>query len=881
MPSSSCGHVVSTVPEPYNLRCEHSPSPLGIDVLEPRFSWAVDHTERGQIQTAYHILVSGREEKLAGCEGDLWDSGVVSSRRSHGVVYRGKPLRSRMTCFWKVRWWDREGRVSPWSETAQFEMGLLAPGDWEAEWIQGGQLLRKEFEAGKDVVRARAYACGLGNYELRLNGEKVGDRALDPGWTMYEKRVLYSTYNVTDDIAPGDNAVGLILGNGRYIEAYGYGPPRAFVQLELEYRDGSREMIATGGSWRSSEGPIVSDDLFNGETYDARLEKPGWDVVGYDDSDWLPCEPADPPGGRIVSQASCPPIRVTKTLQPVDMLNPRQGVYVYDFGQNFTGWVRLRVSGPRGAEVRLRFSELLGRDGVVNTKPNREAKSTDVYILRGGGVEEHEPRFTYHGFRYVEMTGFPGTPTLGALEGRAVHSDVEVVGGFACSNHLINRIHGNIVWGQLGNLMSVPTDCPQRDERMGWTGDSQLTAEEAILDFWMPGFFEKWMDDILDAQEEDGRVPDVVPPYWRFPDSDPAWGTVIAVIPWLLYVYYGDIRILERCYDGVERWVNYLLSNSTGHILSLSKYGDWCPPGHVKPVETPGELLSTWVFYHDATTLSKMAGVLGRRDDSVKYEELSGKIKEAFNERFLDEGRYGTGSQTCNVLPLYSGMVPEDQAGSVFENLVKDVEVTHDRHLNTGIVGTRYLLDALTRYGRADLAYEVAAQTTYPSWGYMIGEGATTLWERWEYLAGPGMNSHNHIMFGAVDAWFYKTLAGINVDPMAPAFERLVIKPHILGDIRFVSASTRTIVGTVRSEWERSENRLTLRVSVPISSTAEVFVPKIGLKNVSVKEGGEEIWAASELKAQPSGVAGGREEVDSVVFRVGSGLYAFELSGGR
>jgi alpha-L-rhamnosidase len=760
-------------------------------------------------------------------------------------------------------------------------MGLLSSGDWEAHWIQGGQFLRREFTLEREVERARAYVCGLGYYELRMNGRKVGDRVLDPGWTLYQKRALYSTYDVTDYLANGRNALGIILGNGRHIEAYGYGLPKAIMQLEMEFTDGSRETIATDESWSASDGPIVSDDLFNGEEYDARLEKPGWDSPDFDDSSWSQCTQTDPPGGRLVSQASFPPIRKVKALQPVDVLNPRPGVYVYDFGQNFTGWVRLRVRGPRGTEVRLRFSELLDRDGMINTKPNRQAKSTDVYILKGEGVEEYEPRFTYHGFRYVELTGFPGTPTIRTLEGIVVYSDVEEAGGFICSDPLINRIHGNIIWGQLSNLMSVPTDCPQRDERMGWTGDAQLTAEESILNFWMPGFFEKWIDDILDAQEEDGRIQDVVPPYWRFPDSDPAWGTTITVIPWLLYVYYGDVRILEKCYQGVIKWVEYLLSNSTGFVLSMSKYGDWCPPAHVKPVETPGELVSTWVFYHDALTISKMAKALGRQGDSEKYEALATKIREVFNERFLKDDSYSTGSQTCHILPLYLDIVPEDRAGSVFENLVKDIEVTHDRHLNTGIIGTRYLLDTLTKYGRSDLAYDIATQTTYPSWGYMIREGATTLWERWEYLAGGGMNSHNHIMFGAVDAWFYRTLAGINVDPSAPAFERFIIEPHIVGDLRFVSASTRTIVGTVRSEWVRSEGRLMLKLSVPVGSSTEIYVPKMGLENISVRESGEEIWRDSEITKKADGIIKAGEEDGSVVFEVGSGQYAFELTGER
>ncbi|MEM1990882.1 MAG: family 78 glycoside hydrolase catalytic domain, partial [Candidatus Bathyarchaeia archaeon] len=475
---------------PIELLCEYCIDPLGIDTPRPRFSWKLVHHERGRMQSAYQILVASSEENLIKDFGDMWDSGKVISSQSVNVEYAGKPLESGRVYYWKVRWWDDTGCVSPYSKAAKFEMGLLKPEDWVAKWISGGNLLRKEFTLSGKVKKARAYVSGLGYYELRINGCKVGDRQLDPGWTDYEKVVLYTIYDVTGYLNEGKNAIGVMLGNGRYnVKPHRrkpqepmpthkhYGEPRAILQLVIEFYNGKQELIVTDEDWKVSKGPIVDDDIYDGEVYDARLEKDGWDLPGYNDSSWENARVVEPPGGVMVSQATFPPIRVVKTLQPVSISNPNPNVYVVDFGQNFTGWVRLTVSGPRGTEVKLRYAELLNPDGTINTAPNRGAKATDVYILRGYGVEVYEPRFTYHGFRYVEVTGYPGVLSVNNITGVVVHTDVEPTGGFSCSNQLINNIHKNVLWGQLSNLMSIPTDCPQRDERMGWMGDAQLSAE--------------------------------------------------------------------------------------------------------------------------------------------------------------------------------------------------------------------------------------------------------------------------------------------------------------------------------------------------------------------------------------------------------------------
>jgi alpha-L-rhamnosidase len=524
---------------------------------------------------------------------------------------------------------------------------------------------------------------------------------------------------------------------------------------------------------------------------------------------------------------------------------------------------------------------------MINPKTLDKAEATDTYILKGEGREVYEPRFTYHGFRYVEATGFPGTPNLDSIEGVVVHSAVEPVGGFQCSNSLINKIHKAVTWGQSSNLMSIPTDCCQRSERMGWMGDAQLTAEEAIYNFNMAAFYTKWVRDIKESQKEDGSLPNVVPPFWNIYPADPAWGTACIVIPWHLYLYYGDRRILEENYQVMKDWVNYLRAKSGGELVKESQFGDWCSPGTDRPVDSSKELVATWCHYQDVTTLSKVAHILGKSAEAEKYAQLSARIKQAFNKEFIREEPpfpefikssffvYGTGSQTCHILPLYSDMVPEDKKEAILKKLLEDIENTHSRHLATGIVGTKYALDTLTKYGQADLAYRLATQTSYPSWGYAIREGATTLWERWEYLDGAGINSHNHIMFGTIDAWFYKVLAGINIDPLHPGFRRFTIKPYIVGDLDHVSASLQTIRGLVSSSWRREKDWLILDVVVPVNSQAKVSVPVLGMKNPIVKEGEEIVFQDSSFIQKVPGISSGRREDNHVIFEVGSGSYSF------
>ncbi|MEM0345606.1 MAG: family 78 glycoside hydrolase catalytic domain [Thermofilaceae archaeon] len=862
------------VPPPFDLRCEYAVDPVGVDPdTRLRFTWLLHHPKRGARQKAYRVIVSSSRELAERGVGDVWDSGVVSSDENF-AVYGGPPLESSREYYWRVMWWDQDGNMSPWSRVASF-VTALRPGDWRAKWITGGKLLRREFELPAPVRKAFAHVTGLGYYELRINGRRVGDRVLDPLWTDYNKRVLYATYDVTDLLRPGGNAIGIMLGRGRYIKAYGYDEVlKAILQLEIELVDGRRIRVVTDESWRASDGPIVEDDVYGGEVYDATREQEGWDQPGFDDSGWRPVQTVDHPG-RLVPSGPIPPIRRVGYLKARRVLNPAPGVYVFDFGQNMAGWARIRVRGPRGVRVQLRYAELIDERGNLDTRNLRGAKATDVYVLKGEGVEVYEPRFTYHGFRYVEVTGYPGVPSLDDVEAVVVHSDVEPAGGLATSCELVNDIHRIVLWSIKSNLMGVPTDCPQRDERMGWGGDAQLTAEAAMLNFWMPGFYEKWLEDWLDAQLEDGSVPDVVPPYWRLYPADPAWGEAYVVIPWLLYTFYGDRLVLERHYEGVRRWVEFLLAKAENYVLRFSKYGDWCPPRRIKALEIPGELVSTWVLYNDLRLLSQWAGELGKQDDARKYAELADRVAEAFNREFLRENRYyvSPGCQTCNALPLASGITPENLRGAVFEALVRDVEVEKDRHLDTGIVGTKYLLPVLSEYGRPDLAYAVATQTSYPSWGYMIREGATTLWERWELLKGGAMNSHNHHMFGTVDIYFYRYLAGVR--PLKPGFREFAVKPDPVGPER-VSASVRALTGSIQIELSRSQGVNVLKVHVPVGSSALIYVPTHGLRKPVVLESGRVVWRGGEPLELTEGVERAWAEGEYAVFKVGSGTYVFE-----
>jgi len=689
---------------------------------------------------------------------------------------------------------------------------------------------------------------------------------------------LYSTYDISEILAK-ENSIGVILGNGRCVEVFGYDFPKLIVQINIHYSDDTEEFILTDNSWKLSNGPIKENGIYFGEIYDARDEMPGWNKIGFDDLDW---KNAVEVVGYNLSSQMMQPIQITKMLEPQDIYSPKPGMYVIDFRQNFTGFVKMKVRGPRSSTVRLRFSEIISKDGTINTATNGNAPATDIYILKGEGEECYIPHFTYHGFRYVEITGYPGVPTKRNFEGLFFHSNVPKTGDFYCSDKLINQIHTNIIWGQLSNLMSIPTDCPQRDERHGWMGDAQLAAEEAILNFDMARFFIKYLRDIKVCQKEDGSISDVVPPYWQLYPADPAWGSAYITIAWHLYWYYNDHRVLEENYEGLKNYVKFLISKSEDNLFLTGKFGDWCPPSSIVSRKTPVELTSSWYFYHDTLYFAKIAEILGKKEDYEFFRNKSEEIKTAFNKKFLKVSYETTTlspvdrsiSQTSNILPLYLNMVPEEKQKKVLSILTSAIIENFDYHIDTGIVGTRYLFDVLSDNERHEIAYKIITQESYPSYGYMIKEGATTLWERWEKLEGGGMNSHNHIMLGSVDTWFFKSLAGMNA--LEPSWKLIKIKPYIPPDMDYVSASLNTIRGNLHVSWEKVSSKILFVIRIPIGSTAELWIPK-GNSAITLKEGEDIIWEKGKHIIRKAFIEFLEEKDDYLLLKLGSGHYEFSL----
>jgi alpha-L-rhamnosidase len=867
---------------PFDLRCEYLTNPLGIDVRQPRFSWMLPDTGRGELQSAYQVLVSTSMASLNRGQGDQWDSGKVASENFIHVVYGGRGLESGHTYYWEVRSWDKEGGASPYSKPARFGMSLLSRADWHGQWISGGNELRKEFRISGKVARARVYATALGYYELHINGKRIGHDVLDPAYTTYPKRVLYTTYDVTAHLQPGVNAIGVMLGGGWATLSRGnafhgyYSQPAVLLQMNIEMADGRSVSIVSDASWKVTQGPIVSDSLYDGEVYDARRQTPGWDRTGFDDSTWKSAVVVAGTQG-ILSAEMMPPIRVVDEVVPVNITNPEPGVYVYDMGQNMSGWARLRVRGPRGTHVRLRYAELIYPNGMINRANLQAAKSRDVYILRGGGWEVYHAHFTYHGFRYVEVTDFPGTPGLDSLRGEVVHTAVKPAGSFVASKEILNRIQHLIHWSQLTNLMSIPTDCDNRSERQGWMGDAQVTAEEAMMNFEMPAFYTNFIRDIHDAQGADGTITDTVPFRYGSRPADPAWGTAYPQLVWYMWQQYGDRRILEENYDGVKEYVEFLRSRAPGNLLDYGYYGDW-----VAIVHTPDLFVSACYYYYDVQILSRIASILGKTADAQSYAQLAGQIKEAINAKFFDPatGNYAGGTQTANAMALALGFTPSHARGAVAGSLYNSIVYGHNTHVTTGFIGVKWLMPALVEIGDADIAYDLASQTTYPSWGYMVKKGATTLWELWEDKTGPSMNSHDHAMFGSVGAWFYRALAGINQQPGTAGYRHIVIQPQIVEDLHWASGTIHTIRGVVSCSWVHRPGRITLRVTVPDGSDARVWVPEEDeWTNVTVREGDHVVWQDDHYVPGDPGITGATRTGSRISFQIGSGNYSFVATG--
>lgn len=766
--------------------------------------------------------------------------------------------------------------MQPWGETRTAEERRIA-----ARW------LRKEFTVTKPLKRATVSYSGLGLSELFLNGVKVGDEVLSPALAQYDQRVYYVTHDVTQQLRPGANAIGAVLGGGRfcsdrskvYAGTVNFGWPKLLLQLRLEYADGSVGELLSDGSWKLTvAGPIRSAGEYDGEEYDARRELGAWSEVKYNDAQWQPASTVAAAPGEISAQRS-EPIRVTETLKPVAVKETQPGVFVFDLGQNLVGWCRLRVTGPAGTQVRLRHAETLNPDGSLYMANLRGAQVTDSYILKGKGTEIYEPRFTYHGFRYVEVTGYPGKPTLDAIAGRVVHDDLPRAGEFACSNETLNQIYRNVFWGTRGNYRSIPTDCPQRDERQGWLGDrSEECRGESYL-FDIGKLYPKWLQDIIDAQRPSGSVPDVAPAYWPIYSDNVTWPSTLVIAPGVIYRQYGDLAPVAARYESAKKWLNHMHNYFTNGIIGKDSYGDWCvPPEELHLIhskdparQTDRALLATSYFCQDLRLMQRYATWLGKTEDAAGFAKWSADVKTAFNQRFLDreKGYYDNGSQTACVLPLAFDLVPAELRARVFARLVDKIENETQGHVGTGLIGGQYLMRVLSDNGRADLAYRIATQRSYPSWGYMIDQGATTIWELWNgNTADPTMNSGNHVMLvGDLIIWLNEYLAGIAADPEQPGFKHILMQPQPVGDLSWAKASHRSPYGLISSEWRKEGGKFDWRIQVPPNTTATVSVPSHSAQSVT---------ESGKPAAKAEGVEFVKFDAGRAVFRVSSGRYQFQ-----
>lgn len=892
----------------YDLTCEHRTNPLGIDALQPRLSWKIKSTGNNVMQTAYSIRVS--TDQRFSVSGIVWSTGRVASGESVLVPYQGKDLKPGQRYYWQVMVWDNRGKSSKWSGTAFWEAGLLNQENWKASWIEmdsdtnryaPSPHFRKEFNIDKNIAKAVVYVTSHGFYELHLNGRKVGDQVLTPGWTSYGKRLQYQVYDVTDQVVKGKNAVGAVLGDGWYRGTLAWGNNWAIygkrlgllMQLKITYTDGTESMIVTDGTWKcSNDGAIRMNDIYNGETYDATRKLTGWNLPDYNESNWKAVKTGSYKNNIIASQGA--PIRKIGEIKPVKVFRSPGGSLLVDMGQNMVGWIRLKVSGAKGTVVTIRHAEVLDKYGEFYTKNLRSAKCQLTYTLSGEGQETYEPRFTFMGFRYVEVTGFPGELTTDNITGVVVHSDMPVTGTYASSNPLLNQLQHNIQWGQKGNFVDVPTDCPQRDERLGWTGDAQAFSSTAAFNFNVAAFFTKWLKDVALDQKPGGEVPDVIPDVLNPQNALTAqpsagWGDVAVIVPWNIYQVYGDRQLLENQYPSMKAWVEYIRAKAGDSYIwkGGSKYGDWLfyhPPvnNHTEADGfTEHDFISTAFYAYSAGILAKAAGELGRTEDEQLYTGIYNKIKEVFNREYVTPaGRVGTNSQTSYVLALMFDLLPDDLRPKAAKFLADDIRGRRN-HLSTGFLGTPYLCHVLTLNGYEDVAYDLLLQETYPSWLYPVKMGATTIWERWDgqktdsTFQDPGMNSFNHYAYGAIGDWMYKSSAGINY--AKPGYKEITIYPHVTKKLDFSRATFESPYGLISSGWERKDGKLVFTVNIPVNTTARIFLPTNDISKIKYERpvSGMKGNKAKQPKDPFTMKPDNKEK--RVEISAGSGEYVFEL----
>ena len=887
-----------------NLQCEYLSNPLGVEAEQPKLSWQLKAVQRNTMQTAYRILVADNLASIQKNIGNIWDSKKVNSAQSIQVVYGGPKLQPAKTYYWKVMVWDNKKNTSGWSKQALWQMGLPSHADWKgAKWIAYDimpdslrlrpataeakrtpikdvlPLIRKTFSVKKALTKATVFIAGLGHFDLSVNGKKAGDHFLDAGWTNYDKHALYVTFDITGQLKQGNNAIGIMLGNGfyfmpgeRYLKlqlAYGY--PKAICRMLIEYADGTTENIISDPSWKTAAGPVTFSSIYGGEDYNANLEQKGWDTPSFNDKSWKEAVLTDGPP-KLEAQ-SATPLKIFDQFTPKKITEPKPGVWVYDLGQNASGIPQITLKGKKGTTVRLWPAELLANDGTITTKPIGAPVYFD-YTLKGGGAETWQPRFMYYGFRYVQVEGAvpqgetnaDKLPMVVALKGLHTRNGAARVGEFTCSNEMFNKTDVLIDWAIRSNMASVLTDCPHR-EKLGWLEEAHLVGPSMRYNYDIASLCRKVVRDMINAQTADGLVPDIAPEYAVFggPFRDsPEWGSNGIIMPWYLYEWYGDQQLLEEAYPMMERYINYLQSKSKNGIVSHG-LGDWYDIGPKEPGPsqlTPQGLTATAIYYYDLTIMSKIAALLGKKNDEIKFREMGAKVKTAYNTRFFNKEtkQYGSGSQTSNAISVYMELVEPSYKDSVVANIVKELR-NRNNTLSAGDIGYRYLLRVLDDNGRSDVIYDMNSNAAVPGYGYQLARGATALTESWQAYDNA---SNNHMMLGHLKEWFFSGLAGIRPAKNAVAFNEIEIRPQPVGDVTSAKASYISSYGLITCSWKKVGGSFELSTEIPANSTAIIYLP--ANEKASITEGGKSL---NEKVV--------RYENGQALISVGSGKYSFKV----
>lgn len=864
---------------PIQLQCEYLTDPIGLDTPKPRLRWKMQDERKGASQKAYRIWVGTHKSEVEQGKGNVWETGRVEGNEQL-IVYSGRPLQPFTSYYWRVQLWDKDDKAGEPSATASFETGMMNISNWQGAWLTDSRdvnlkpapYFRKTFSAEKSIAKAQAYVAVAGLYELHVNGERIGDQQLDPMYTRFDRRNLYVTYDLTDQLQSGENAIGIILGNGWYNhqstavwyfhEAPWRDRPKFCLDLRITYTDGTTEVISTDQSWKTALSPVIFNSIYTAEHYDARQEQKGWNNTGFDDEAWANASLTPAPSQHVVAQ-TLHPIRHTESIRPTGFRKLSDRHYIYDLGRNIAGVSRITARGDSGTTLRLTHSELLDDEGMIDQsnidihyRPTDDSDpfQTDIFILSGNGTETFTPKFNYKGFQYIEVVSDkPIELTRESLTGLVMHSDVPPVGRVDSDNPTLNKIWAATNSSYLANLFGYPTDCPQR-EKNGWTGDAHIAIETGLYNFDGITVYEKWLADHRDEQQPNGVLPAIIPTSgWGYQWANgPDWTSTIAIIPWNIYLFYGDTHLLAACYDNIKRYVDHISDISTGHLTSWG-LGDWVPVKSKSPVE----FTSSIYYYVDTKILAETAKLLGQDADHKKYTALAEKIKSAVNAKYLDPetGSYGSGLQTELSSALHWGIVPEELTAKVAENLAQRV-IRDNRHIDVGLLGTKVILNALSDNGYPDLAYDLASQETFPSWGWWIVNGSTTLSENWDLDAGSDI-SRNHIMFGEIGAWYYKALGGIKPDPANPGFEHILLEPHFVKELNEFSAEHDGPYGKIVSSWKRANGKVTYQLRVPPNSRATLTLPEAK----QIKQDGSVLT-----------MAGGKREV-----KLEAGRYVFEV----